>query len=113
MIYVAIVFIIPFILNVLIRYSYWYKIKYEDSLKFLNIPKDLEVINLGSNSGKYGFDYSKVGLLGMNWAVGPQTITFDNKILQNYISYLKKDAFVILTIVPFSSILKNYKHIKC
>ena len=47
------------IINFLIKKSYWYQAKFGDALKFKNIPKDLQIVNLGSNSGKFSFDYER------------------------------------------------------
>lgn len=96
------------IVNKLIKYSYWYKGQFGDSLKFKYIPTDLHVVNLGSNSGKYSFDYTNCEIKGMNWAVGPQTITFDYKILKKYIHYIQKDGIVLLPLSLFSSIKDAY-----
>ena len=95
--------------NEFIKSSYWYQAKFEDALKFRNIPDDLQIVNLGSNSGKYGFDYKACDIKGMNWAVGPQTIYFDNEILQTNIQNIERHGIVIFTIVPFSSILDKYQ----
>ena len=97
------------IINFLIKKSYWYQAKFGDALKFKNIPKDLQIVNLGSNSGKFSFDYERCEIKGMNWAVGPQTIAFDFKILQTFIPKIKKNGYVFLSISIFSSIKDNYK----
>ncbi len=97
------------IVNELIRHNYWYRAQFSDALKFKNVPQNLHVVNLGSNSGKYGFDYTECGIKGMNWAVSPQTIAFDYKILQTFTSHISKNGHVLLTISLFSSIKDNYK----
>jgi hypothetical protein len=96
------------IINELIKKSNWYQIQFGDASKFNNVPDKLQVVNLGSNSGKYGFDYADCGIKGMNWAKGPQTITFDHKILQKYIHFISEDGVVILSISLFSSIKDKY-----
>ena len=69
--------------------------KYWDMTKF---PKDLQVVNLGSNHPKFGFDYSESGVKGLNCAVGPQTFEYDFAILRKIIPYLAPGAFVIIPV---------------
>ena len=69
---------------------------------------NLDVVNLGSNSGKYAFDYDGLYITGMNWAVGPQSLVHDFNILKNYFSYLGSGASVIITLCPFSSLISQY-----
>lgn len=49
----------------------------------------LDVVNLGSSSGVYDFDYSDMGCKGMNWAVAPQTMVGDFLILKRYRKFLR------------------------
>lgn len=87
----------------------FYKNKFIDTYKFKNIPENLEMVNLGSNQPKFAFDYTQSNILGMNWAVGPQTLEYDFRILKNYHNYLKKDAKVIIVLSPFQFFLDKYK----
>jgi hypothetical protein len=64
---------------------------------------------LGSNSGKYAFSYEETGLKGENWALGPQTLTYDFRVLKNYYSYLKEGATILIPICPFSGCIKDFK----
>lgn len=97
------------IVNKLFKNTNFYKNKFIDTHKFKNIPKNLEIINLGSNQPKFAFDYSKSNILGMNWAVGPQTLEYDFRILKNFHNYLKPNSKVIIAISPFQFFLLNYK----
>ena len=98
------------ILNKLTQRTNWYKKKIEDVTKFRkNIPLNLDICNLGSNSGKFAFDYENTGLKGENWALGPQTLSYDFRVLKNYFSYLKEGATVIIPLCPFSSCIKDFE----
>lgn len=98
------------ILNKLTQRTNWYKNQHEDELKFRKIiPLDLDICNLGSNSGKFAFDYEITGLKGENWAVGPQTLSYDFRVLKNYFSYLKEGATVLMPLCPFSSCIKDFE----
>lgn len=96
-------------INKVIRHTDWYDQYWGGVLKFWNLRTfNLDVVNLGSNSGKYAFDYSGLDIKGMNWAIGPQSLLHDFNILKNYFSYLREGATVIITLCPFSSLESKY-----
>jgi hypothetical protein len=98
------------VLNKLAQRTNWYKNQLADGLKFhKHILFDLDICNLGSNSGKFAFSYEGTGLKGENWAVGPQTLSYDFRILKNYSSYLGDGATVLIPLCPFSACLKEYQ----
>lgn len=98
------------IMNKLTKRTKWFKNTNEDSMKFRkDIPLDLDICNLGSNSGKFAFDYENSSLKGANWAVGPQTLSYDFRVLKNYFSYLKEGATVLMPLCPFSSCIKDFE----
>lgn len=97
------------VVNKLYKNTNFYKNKFVDTHKFKNIPQNLEVVNLGSNQPKFAFDYTNSDVLGMSWAVGPQTLEYDFRILKNYHEFLKKDAKVIIALSPFQFFLDKYK----
>ena len=95
--------------NHIVLPSEYYKSIWGGANKFWHIRNfNLDVVNLGSNSGVHAFDYSDTKLLGMNWALGPQSLVHDFSILKNYFSYLKENATVIITLCPFSCLVSSY-----
>ena len=95
--------------NKVIRHTKWYYQYWSGVQKFWYMNRfNLDVVNLGSNSGKYAFDYDGLDITGMNWAVGPQSLVHDFNILKNYFSYLGSGASVIITLCPFSSLISQY-----
>lgn len=98
---------IKIIISKITRQSYWYKEKvFQDCEKFWNMKEfDLEVINLGSNSAKFCFNYDSADVKGANWAMGPQSLMIDLNILQSYYSYLKPGATVLIPLCPFSCLV--------
>lgn len=80
--------------------------KYWDMTTF---PNNLQVVNLGSNHPKFGFDYSETGIRAVNCAVGPQTLEYDFAILRKITPYLTKDAFVIIPICLLKLFLYRQK----
>lgn len=95
------------ILSRIARKSNWYNnIVFQDCAKFWRIDNyQIDVVNLGSNSAKYGFDYSGCEVVGRNWSMGPQSLMMDLNILQCYYSYLKPGATVIIPLCPFSCLV--------
>lgn len=92
--------------RVAIQSSWYNNTIFQDCAKFWNIKDyQIDVINLGSNSAKYGFDYSESDLIGHNWAMGPQSLMMDLNILQCYYSYLKPGATVLIPLCPFSCLV--------
>lgn len=94
-----------------VKKTSWYNnCIFEDCSKFWNLNTfNLDVVNLGSTSGVHAFDYSEVDVRGMNWAVSRNPILGDQEILNNYISYLKRNnSVVILTLCPFTSLSGSY-----
>lgn len=82
---------------------------WKGTTKFWTINScDYDVVNLGSNSGKYAFNYEQLPIKGMNWAIGPQSLIHDYNILKNYFSYLKEGAIVLIPICPFSCLITSY-----
>ncbi len=88
--------------NKLFKNTNFYKNKFIDTHKFKHIPKNLDIVNLGSNQPKFAFDYSKSNILGMNWGVGPQSFEYDFRVLKFFHKYLKPNSKVIISICPFS-----------
>jgi len=112
LILVALIMIQPvlLVLNKLIKRTNWYKSQLADGWKFRkDISCELDLCNLGSNSGNYAFDYESTGLKAENWAVGPQTLSYDFRVLKNYFSYLKEGATVLIPICPFSGCIKDFE----
>jgi len=87
----------------------WYKDFFQNCLKFWKrFDFDLDVVNLGSNSAFYGFDYKELPIKGANWAMQPQSFPQDLAILKNYFSYLGHRAIILIALCPYSSCYKSY-----
>lgn len=92
-------------LNGLIKRSYWYQnVLFPDCSKFWKHNTfNLDIINLGSSSGKFAFNYDKLPIKAANWAMSPQTFVADFEVLRNYSSYLKtENPIILIPICPFS-----------
>lgn len=116
----CIVVLLAFILNALYKHTNSYQNIFADTGKFKNdalIPNNLQLVNLGSNHPKFGFDYEGLDVKAMNWAVGPQSLEYDFAILRKECHHLTNKAVVLIPICvlkfflyrhPFSEHLKYY-----
>ena len=98
---ILVVLITPFVLNYLYKRTNHYSNQYMDVLKFKNRSEDgekLQIVNVGSNHPKFGFDYTGLDVKGENWAVGPQTFEYDFAILRKNAPYLALGAVVVVPI---------------
>lgn len=84
--------------------SPWYQQKFQDCQKFWKgVTEGLEIVNLGSNSAFYGFDYSNLPIKAANWAMRPQSFPQDLAILKTYYRYLRPRAIILIALCPYSS----------
>lgn len=91
----------------IVKKSYWYnEVIFKDCRKFWNLnPGDkFDVINLGSSSGTYDFDYRGLDVKGMSWAIAPQSTIGDFIILKQFRPYLKDNGIVLYPLCPFTAI---------
>lgn len=99
-------------LNGLIRRTNWYNNEiFPDCRKFWEYNKfNTEVINLGSTSGFYAFDYEGLSdCVGANFALRHNPLSGDLAILKNYFGYLNpNESHVIITLCVFSSLAGSY-----
>ena len=90
-----------FLLNYLYKKTTAFKNIREDVNKSKdNIVRDnkYQIVNLGSNHPKYGFDYSETGVCGINLAANSQTFEYDFAVLRNFAKHLEKGAIVVIPI---------------
>jgi hypothetical protein len=94
-------------LNALIRRSYWFNnVAFPDCKKFWTQKTfNLDLVNIGSSSGKYAFNYTGLNIKAANWAVAPQSFVGDTEVLRNYFSFLKSNGGVVfIPLCPFSAL---------
>lgn len=101
-----------FFQNALYKRTNAYRNQFVDVRKFSEkggVGNNLEIINLGSNHPKFGFDYTGLDVKGENWAVGPQTLEYDFTILRNNVSHLAPNAVVVIPICLLKLFLYRQK----
>lgn len=95
--------------KLLIDKNLWYKRQFPYCKKFWNrFPFNLQVVNLGSNTGLFGFRYDGLPIKAANWALSPQSFNQDLAILKTYYSYIGPRGTILVPLGPYSSCLKNY-----
>lgn len=98
-------------LNAAIRRSYWFNEElFPDCRKFWSYKSfNTDIINLGSTSGLYAFDYNGLNICGGNFALRHNPLSGDLQILKNYFGYLNpKRSHVIIPLCVFSSLSGSY-----
>ncbi len=94
-------------LNALIRRSYWFNnIAFPDCKKFWTQKTfNLDLVNIGSSSAKYAFDYTGLNINAANWAMVPQTLVGDFEVIKNYFSYIIPNrGIVLIPLCPLSAL---------
>lgn len=68
--------------------------------KFENVPYNIQICNLGSSHGLYGFNYEELSksYTCFNFALNSQTLSYDARILDYYKDHLQEGAIVFVTI---------------
>lgn len=103
--------LVALFLNKLYKRTNDYHNLFVDTSKFSNdgsLPDNLQLVNLGSNHPKFGFDYDGLDVKAMNWAVGPQSLEYDFAILRKEYHHLAPDAVVLIPICVLQFFL--YRH---
>lgn len=73
-----------------------------DSWYRIHPERNYDVVNLGSSSALFCFDYEGLPVKAFNWALKPQSMEYSFKILKQYFSILRHKGIVIIPLCPFS-----------
>lgn len=100
-----------FLLNRCVKHTNWYRNVIPNIENYptnewyrTHDERNFEVVNIGSSSGVYAFDYSETGLKAFNWALQPQSMEYSFGVLKNYFSILGEKGIVIIPFCPFSGL---------
>lgn len=101
----------PLLLNKMVKRTNWYnnvkldKGNYPDNDWYrTHLERNYDVVNLGSSSALYGFDYTGLGVKAFNWALQPQSLEYSFKILKCYFSILRQKGIVLIPFSPFTGL---------
>lgn len=76
-----------------------------DTVKFDDIPEQIQICNLGSSHGRDSFNYnmlSDVGYTCFNFALGAQLFSYDYRVLEYYQNKLTDGCIVFIPVSYFS-----------
>lgn len=100
-----------FWLNKLVKQTNWYINSIPDKDKYptnewyrTHSERNFDIINLGSSSAVYAFDYSDTGAKAFNWALRPQYLQDGFKVLKNFFSILRHNGIILIPLGPFSGL---------
>jgi len=98
------------VLNLLYKQTNSYKNTIKNVQKFIDgVPNHLYLVNTGSTYARYAYDFSIFeGVGGFNFAIQPQTLAYDYKILSQYKTHLEKGCVVLITLCLFSFCVDDY-----
>lgn len=71
-----------------------------DSATIKEVPNEIEICNLGSSHGYYGFNYEDIKdeFTCFNFALPAQTLSYDFRILENYQENINEGATVFIVV---------------
>ena len=69
-----------------------------------HLDRNYDIVNLGSSSAVFCFNYDGLGVKAFNWALKPQSMEYGFKILKQYFSILKHNGIVLIPFSPFSGL---------
>lgn len=72
------------------------------------IPDGLEYFVLGSTSAASAYDFQYLGVKGFNGAVGPQTVSYDYRLLEKFYTKIKNGGVIIWSPCVFSLCIAEY-----
>ena len=88
-----------------------YRAWVEHAAELKNMPRDVELVNLGSTAGKFAFDYSLWHIdkdKGFSLAYQPQPLYYDFETLKKYRTHIAQGAKILIIIEEFKLILDAY-----
>ena len=69
-----------------------------------HLDRNYEIVNLGSSSAVFCFNYDGFGVKAFNWALKPQSMEYSFKVLKQYFSILRQKGIILIPFSPFSGI---------
>ena len=69
-----------------------------------HLERNYDVVNIGSSSAVFCFDYEGLGVKAFNWALKPQSMEYSFKVLKQYFSILRQNGIVLIPFCPFSGL---------
>lgn len=74
----------------------------DDIKKFKNVPYNIDICNFGSSHGQKGFCYDNLNYNCFNFSLSGQSLSYDYRVLQQYIDHINENGVVFITLSYFS-----------
>ena len=74
-----------------------------------HLERNYDIVNLGSSSAVFCFNYEDFPVKAFNWAMKPQSMEYNFKVLKTYFSIIKRGGIVLIPFSPFSGLSVNGK----
>lgn len=106
---IALIVIFLLIMNQLYKSTRYYLNSISQLKKFNYVPDNIKLANTGSSHAKYALQYSS-DLNAFNFALQPQSLSYDFRIIKQYISKMQKGCRIALVIAHFSFCFVDYEN---
>ena len=98
-------------INKIVKRTNWYKNVTPEWGKFpiekwyrTNLDRNYDIVNVGSSSALYAFNYEGIPVKAFNWAMQPQSMEYSFRILKNFSSILGPKGIILIPLGPFSGL---------
>lgn len=98
-------------LNKRIKKTNWYKNQLVDKSQYptnewyrFHSERNFDIVNIGSSSALFAFNYQYTNYNGLNWAGRPQSLELGFKLIKNFFSILRKGGAVLIPVSPFTGL---------
>lgn len=95
-------------INKIVKRTNWYKNVTPEWGKFpiekwyrTNLDRNYDIVNVGSSSALYAFNYEGIPVKAFNWAMQPQSMEYSFRILKNFSSILGPKGIILIPLGPF------------
>lgn len=99
------------VLNKRIKKTNWYKNQLADKDLYptnewyrIHSERNYDIVNIGSSSSLFAFNYLYTDYKGLNWAGKPQSLELGFKLIKNFFSILRKGGAVLIPVSPFTGL---------
>lgn len=106
-IFILTLLLFMFYLNIKYINTNGYKNINQQLEKFNNVPENLKIVCTGSSYAKYGIDF--LNLPGFNFALAPQSISYDFKILKHYAPQISQNSIIVIVLPDLVFAFRDYK----
>ncbi|MCM1218487.1 MAG: hypothetical protein NC548_28700 [Lachnospiraceae bacterium] len=98
-------------INGLVMRTNWYRNVIVEEGKFpietwyrKHIERNYDIVNIGSSSAVYAFNYEGLPIKAFNWALQPQSMEYSYRVLKNFHSIIRQNGIVLIPFSPFSGL---------